>query len=243
MARLKILSNIKIAESFYRIQLQGDKKPFQAGQFINLSVGNDNGMILKRPISVFDVEGDVITLIYEIRGKGTKALSEMTLGELDAIYYLGNGFELYDNERKVMLIGGGCGVAPLYYVMKQYPDKEYYSYLGFADKDKAILIDEFEKLSHTEVTTDNGTYGKCGYVTQYALSEIDKIKPDVILACGPRPMLKELLKVKDARVLVSVEERMGCGIGACLVCVCETKDGNKRVCKDGPVFDIKELVL
>lgn len=243
MARLKILSNERIGEGFYKISLQGDTKEFVAGQFVNISIGNISGMILKRPISVYEVEGNIITLIYEIRGKGTKALSELQCGELDALYFLGNGFKLSDKEKKVMLIGGGVGVAPLYSIMKKYSDREFYSYLGFANKDKVILEKEFSKLSTTVITTDDGSYGKCGYVTAHAIADIEKIKPDIILSCGPKPMLKVLDAIENIKVLVSIEERMGCGIGACLVCTCETVDGNKRVCKDGPVFDIKELKL
>lgn len=243
MAELKILSNTKIGEGFYKIKLQGEKiGEFIPGQFVNLGVGNSEGMILKRPISVYETQDNVITLIYEVRGKGTEILKDTKSGTLDSLYFLGNGFKILDTEKKIMLIGGGVGTAPLYSVLKKYSDRQIYSFLGFANLKKVILEKEFSKYSQTVITTDDGSYGKKGYITEYAIKEIDRIKPDVILACGPRPMIKALSEIKGVKILVSVEERMGCGIGACLVCTCKTTSGNKRVCKDGPVFDIKELI-
>jgi len=243
MAQLEIISNHKIAEGYFKIRLKGDIKKFVPGQFVNLSVGHEDGILLKRPISVYDYNEGVITLIYEVKGKGTAALSKMKGGRLAAEYFLGNGFVLEENEKRIMLIGGGMGAAPLFSVMRCYRDKEFFPYLGFSDKERIILKEEYESLSETVISTDDGSFGHKGFITNIAVKDIEKIKPDVILACGPKPMLKALTLLKDVKVLVSVEERMGCGIGACLVCVCETVNGNKRVCKDGPVFDIKELKL
>jgi dihydroorotate dehydrogenase electron transfer subunit len=161
---------------------------------------------------------------------------------LDAEYFLGNGFKLSDSERKIMLIGGGMGAAPLYSVIKGYKDREFYPYIGFQTKDRIILQKEYSSFNAV-IATDDGTYGQKGFVTKIAADDLDRIKPDIILACGPKPMLRALAEIKNYKVLVSVEERMGCGIGACLDCACKTLSGNKRVCKDGPVFDIKELVL
>jgi len=203
-------------------------------------------MLLKRPISVYDYLDGFITIIYEVRGRGTEALSLMPEGtDTDALYFLGNGFELKETEKRVMLIGGGIGAAPLYSVLNGYKGKEFYSYLGFQSVDRIILKDEFSRECVTVIATDDGSEGKLGYITPCALCDIDKIKPDVILACGPKPMLRALAATapKDIRVLVSLEERMGCGFGACLVCAVNTVNGMKRVCKDGPIFDIKELVL
>lgn len=244
MAKLKIIDNIKIKENIYRIRLEAESADkFIPGQFVHLSVGNTDGMLLKRPISVNDIEGNIITLIYEVKGRGTAKLSGILSGTLDALYFQGKGFQLQDNERKVMLIGGGMGVVPLMSALKYYKDKLFYAYLGFSDKDKMILIQEYSALCNTLITTDNGSYGSKGFVTDYAKADLKRVRPDVVIACGPKPMLKALQDISGIRVLVSVEERMGCGMGACLTCTCDSVDGNRRVCVDGPVFDIRELVL
>lgn len=245
MAKLKIISNESIARDYYKIRLEcNEKKDFKPGQFVNLSVGTDNGLLLKRPISINDINGNIITLIYEIKGKGTYALSKIKSGQLDALYFLGNGFNITDLDKKIMLIAGGMGVAPLYSVLTHFPDRQFYSYLGFRDKDKIICYDDFYKYSEKiELVTEDGSRGKKGFVTDFAIQDIERIKPNVILSCGPKPMLSALRNIKDYRVEVSLEERMGCGFGACLVCSIKTKNGMKRVCKDGPVFNIKELFL
>lgn len=245
MAKVEIIDNRKIADNYYKVILKpSEDKEFRAGQFVNLSVGKDEGMLLKRPISVSRFTSDTIELLYEVRGKGTQRLSQMREGSLDADYYLGNGFDIKETDKKIMVVAGGMGAAPLYSVLNQYADREFYSYIGYQSKDKIILYEEYKHLSKSlTITTDDGSFGRCGFITQCVLEDIEEIKPDVVVSCGPKPMLKELTKIKSVRVLVSVEERMGCGIGACLVCVCKTKSGHKRVCKDGPVFDIKELIL
>ena len=247
MAKMIILGNAALGDGFYKMTLlPPEKKSFIPGQFINISVGDKYGMILKRPISVYDYKDGFITVIYEVRGKGTAALAEMPEGtETDVLYFLGNGFQLNESEKRIMLIGGGIGAAPLYSVINGYKGKDFYSYLGFQNAGRIILKDEFCNICQTVIATDDGSEGKKGYVAPCALNDIEKIKPDVILACGPKPMLNALALTapKDIRVLVSLEERMGCGFGACLVCAVNTANGMKRVCKDGPVFDIKELVL
>ena len=245
MARLEIISNLLIADRTYILKLRVDKSiPFVAGQFAHVGVPYQEGILLKRPLSVQSVIDDEMSIIYEIRGKGTEVLAGITCGELDVLYYQGNGFPVVAGDKKIMLIGGGIGVPPLFSVAEQYKDREFYSFMGFRSKDKVILEKEFQAVGELVITTDDGSYGEKGFAVMQAISLIHKIKPDVIFACGPKPMLKALTNVQDnVKIFVSMEERMGCGYGACLVCTCKTIAGNKRVCMDGPVFDIKELEL
>ena len=239
MAILEIISNQPISDNYFVIRLKGGEKEFTPGQFVHLSVGTSEGMLLKRPISVFDYEDGIITLVYEVKGKGTAALSKMRSGELCAEYFLGNGFPVTD--KKILIVGGGMGAAPLYPVAKRYKGV-IAAYLGYASKDKIILTKEYGELVDTVITTDDGSCGTGGYVTDAVKRDLMDINPDVIYACGPLPMLKAL-KALDIPVYVSVEERKGCGIGACLTCPVKTVDGYKEYAKTALSLDIAELVL
>ncbi|MDE7306018.1 MAG: dihydroorotate dehydrogenase electron transfer subunit, partial [Clostridia bacterium] len=162
---------------------------------------------------------------------------------------LGNGFNL-DGYKKIAVIGGGVGIFPLIATIREnLNDKEFYSFMGFRNKAAVCLLDELEKSKSLIVTTDDGSYGEKGNVVEAYLKRSDEIKADAIIACGPPVMLKVLkqqLEESGSKIpcFVSLEERMGCGVGACLVCVCKKSDGeNARVCKDGPVFNINEVNL
>lgn len=213
------------------------------GQFAHIKVP---GKILRRPISICDVQNDIMRFVFEIKGEGTEILARAKVGdELDMLAPLGKGFKLSKN-KKALFVGGGIGVPPLLYASKGFEDSV--AIIGFRNKDFVILEDSFIKSgSKTIVTTDDGTYGRHGFVTEPLLEVIDTV--DEVYACGPTPMLKAVAKIcrEHAKSCqVSLEERMGCGVGACLVCACKTKKNGdetySHVCKDGPVFDAAEVI-
>lgn len=244
--KAKILKNTLLKCNVYELVLHIDNMPeIQCGQFVMVDCGSADGITLKRPISIHSFEKTTITLLYQAAGKGTKALSTNNEGSfVDILMPLGNGFNV-KNYKKIALVGGGLGIFPLYSIIKKYPEREYHAYLGCKDESSFVCQDRFlNSCINTIITTDDGSAGKKGFVTDLLKEDISKF--DAVFACGPKPMLKALKSVTkdtDIPVFVSMEERMGCGFGACLVCTCKTKEGNKRVCADGPVFDINEVEL
>lgn len=246
-----VARNEEIAQNIYAITLElpesvGD---IHGGQFVNLSTG-DKSRLLRRPLGVMKAEGNLITVCYQVKGAGTRGLTAVRQGEkLSVLLPLGNWFDL-DGMDSVAVVGGGVGIFPLIATIREhYRQKKFYSYIGFRNIGAVCLLDELNKSKSLTITTDDGSYGKKGNAVQAFMEDIDKIKVDAIISCGPPIMLK-ILKQKLAErgvatpCFVSLEERMGCGLGACLVCVCKGADGdNLRVCRDGPVFDIKEVIL
>lgn len=222
------------------------------GQFLHLEVPT-GGILLRRPICISNYDDYCITTYIVIVGKGTKELSKLKPGDkLRAILPIGNGYILEENHKKVVLIGGGVGIAPLITVPKSYPNVEYFTYLGFGTKSMVMMQDDFKAVSkELTVCTDDGSYGKKGFPTDYLDADISRILPDVILTCGTTPMMKAVAAVSlkhNIKAYMSGESHMGCGVGACLVCTCAVKqpDGsikNKRACVDGPVFSLDEIIL
>ncbi len=244
-----IINNEKIAENIHAVTflLDGDCK-VRAGQFGNISVGGAH--LLRRPIAVCKAVGREVTFCYQIKGEGTQKLKTMGAGtKLNVLMPLGNGFFVEENEKKVALVGGGVGVFPLISVLREYaPTKEISAYIGYRNKDAVCGVEEFEKAAKFVGVTDDGSYGeKMNAVQAFEKDLLAGNRPDVVLACGPTPMLRALKALVEKQGLpcyVSLEERMGCGIGACLVCVCDLTNGKKaRVCKDGPVFNVNEVTL
>ncbi len=246
-----VKSNYAIAENIYMMTLTLSESvgEIHGGQFVNLSTG-DNSQLLRRPLGVMKAEGGDVTVCYQLKGEGTRNLAKAEKGQkLKVLLPLGNGFNLGD-KRNVAVIGGGVGIFPLIATVREYcGDKNFYSYIGFRNKNAVCLTDELEKSKKLTVVTDDGSYGKKGNAVDAYFDDAENVKADLIIACGPPVMLKVLKQKLTARgintpCLVSLEERMGCGVGACLVCVCKKHDGeNARVCKDGPVFDINEVEL
>lgn len=242
----KIISNEMVAQDTFELVVElADIPNIIPGQFAMLSVGSQDGVLLKRPLSIHDYQDKLITFLYTVKGKGTRLLSTYTQGEMEVILPLGNGFPLLEQDTKVVLLGGGMGVFPLYSVIRGNPQAQFYCYLGFRCKEQICAIERFKGTNcNTLVATDDGSVGKQGFVTDMLLADIDKIEPDIILACGPVPMFASLKKiVGDIPTYISMEERMACGFGACLVCACATQKGYVRTCADGPVFNINEVVL
>lgn len=223
----------------------------QPGQFIHITCGEGN--LLRRPISICDVDGDRMTIVFQVKGAGTEWLSERRPGDvLDVLGTLGHGFDLSKLGDRPVFIGGGIGVPPMLLTMKaaRAAGAQPEAILGFRNKDAVILEDCFRALGETHVCTDDGSYGRPGFVTD--LFQLHVSGCTAVCACGPKPMLRAIAQIAEAAGVpcqVSMEERMGCGIGACLVCACELKlrEGETgvrygHVCKDGPVFDSKEVV-
>lgn len=243
-----VKDNRKIAENVYMITLTLPKhdEKICGGQFVNLATG-DNSLLLRRPLGVCKLNGNDLTLCYQVKGKGTKKLTEAKAGdELKVLLPLGNGFDL-SAYKSVAVVGGGVGIFPLIATLRENKDKDFYSYIGFRNKGAVCLLDEFDGCKKLVVTTDDGSYGEKGNAVQAFFNDNPKV--DAIISCGPPVMLRALKRELQERgvktpCFVSLEERMGCGIGACLVCECKTADGgNARVCKDGPVFDINKVEL
>lgn len=220
----------------------------RAGQFANLSAGG--GHLLRRPLAICKAEGEEITVCFQVKGEGTKLLASTGAGmRLSVLMPLGNGFFVRDDERKVAVVGGGVGIFPMISVIREYAaTKEISAYIGFRNAAAVCGLDELKKAGRLVAVTDDGSYGeKMNAVQAFRADLAGGSRPDVVLSCGPAPMLralKEALKGTGIPCYVSLEERMGCGIGACLVCVCDLTNGaHARVCKDGPVFSIDEVEL
>ena len=234
-----IIENKKIAKDVYKIILRGDTSAIHnAGEFVNIQL---DGFYLRRPISVCDVEGDVLTLIYKVVGKGTEAMSKMSAGtQMQILTGLGNGYDLSLSGDHPLLIGGGVGVPPMYLLAKRLLEqgKDVRVILGFNTADEVFYEDEFRALGcAVTVTTVDGSRGVKGFVTD-ALPE----EYSYFYTCGPMPMFRALNKAVKTEGQFSFEERMGCGFGACMGCSCKTLFGNKRICKDGPVLKKEEII-
>lgn len=235
----RIQYNQQLTADVWEMRLEGDTGGITApGQFINIRL---DGLFLRRPISVCDWDGQGITIIYKVVGKGTAALGGMEPGQdLDVLCGLGNGFDVSRCGERTLVIGGGVGVPPMYGLAKALlrAGKTPVAILGFNKKEEIFYEDRFRELGiETTVTTVDGSYGVKGFVTD-ALPE----EYGYFCACGPLPMLKAVYNAAATSGLLSFEERMGCGFGACMGCSCRTKYGNKRICKDGPVLEKEEII-
>lgn len=238
-----------LAKEIYSVTVKAPEvvKAAKSGQFVTITA---EGFSLRRPISICEInkaEG-TMRLVFEVRGKGTEQIAHVNAGDnLDILAPLGNGFRIPDGKR-VIVVGGGIGVPPLLDVAKN-TGALCTAILGFRSYEKIILAEDFKAYgSNTIICTDDGSVGVHGVVTQPLAEELKKEEVGAVLACGPEPMLKAIVKLcleKDIPCQVSMEQRMGCGVGACVGCTCVLDRGGKdyyaRVCKDGPVFDAKEV--
>ena len=237
----EITENLQLTENIFRMKLKGDVSAVTApGQFVDIRIED---YYLRRPISVCDVENGEIIIIYKTVGHGTDAMSHMTAGEkLDVLTGLGNGYDLNRSGEHPLLIGGGVGVPPLYMLAKKLKEqhKEVSVILGFNTAKEVFYETEFKAIGcDVKVTTADGSYGNKGFVTN-AFPLVENYT--FTYACGPMPMLKAVYNTAVTDGQYSFEERMGCGFGACMGCSTKTKNGYKRVCKDGPVFDKEEIL-
>lgn len=246
----KILSNKKIAKHTYELILQArDHEDMVPGQFLNIKL---DGYYLRRPLSLCDIEEDKLRIIYKALGQGTKDLRTYLPGrKINVMTGLGKGFdvEALDASKIPLLIGGGVGVPPLLglakILTKSHPQSPKII-LGFNEKSEIFLDKDFEDLGTSlSITTVDGSFGRKGLVIDELKDLCKGDKKYYIFTCGPIPMLQAIYKIMEECDLdgqFSLEERMGCGFGACMGCSIETRQGPKRVCKEGPVFKKEDLV-
>ncbi len=234
-----VCANRPLTKDVWELRLAGDVSAVTGpGQFVNILL---DGLYLRRPISVCDRAEDGLTLLYKTVGQGTRQLSEKKAGDrLDLLTGLGNGYDLSDAGRAPLLLGGGVGVPPLYWLAKALIARgcKVSAVLGFNTKDEVFYEQEFRGLgASVTVTTADGSYGKKGFVTD-ALPE----NYSSVYTCGPEPMLRAVRRATEGPAQFSFEERMGCGFGACMGCSCKTVTGYKRICADGPVLRREEIL-
>jgi dihydroorotate dehydrogenase electron transfer subunit len=272
----KIINIERLAPDIFKMSLESEFITQNAlpGQFVNIKCCEGTGTMLRRPISICSLnkKNKSYDIVFQIKGAGTELLSKKKAGEyIDLIGPLGNSFNLDIIFRKAAVIGGGIGVFPLLFVLKESKAIVKHTYLGFRNKDSIVLYDKFKKNSTSfDISTDDGSTGNKGLVTDLLERDVECSMPDVIYTCGPKPMIKKVTAIAEMYGIpcqVSMEERMGCGIGACLVCACKTKsigdiplrsghsEGEvcpltstdswkySHVCKDGPIFWSNELLF
>ena len=235
-----ILTNEKVADKIFRMRLSGDTQYIvNPGTFINIKI---DGLFLRRPISVCDVENGVITIIYKVVGEGTRKMSRAPIGtEWQTLTGLGNGYDTSVSGSRPLLIGGGAGVPPMYLLCKKLiaEGKTPSVILGFGTKKQVFYKEMFTKLGvSVAITTNDGSEGTHGFVTDV----MDNFDYTYFYTCGSEPLLKAIYNKSKTSGQFSFEERMGCGFGACMGCTCETKYGNKRICRDGPVLVKEEII-
>lgn len=267
----RVIGNKQIASGIYRMTVESPEvvKKAVPGQFVHVKCGEGNSTILRRPMSIYRVNGNegAFEVVYRVKGKGTELLSRMKAGDvLDFMGPLGRGFYPIENramsdcqpDRKplparldnVAVVGGGTGIFALMFLLEKLDVPAKHVYIGFKSRDEIILKDEFEVVGNLSIATDDGSEGYKGSVTKFFEEDISNIRPQIIYACGPAPMLAKIADIAeryDIPCQISVEERMACGVGACLGCAVKIRRGDewvyKHVCKDGPVFWADEVVL
>ncbi|AIU81684.1 MULTISPECIES: dihydroorotate dehydrogenase electron transfer subunit [Bacillus] len=253
-AHLTVQSNLEIADRIYKMVLKGElvRHLTEPGQFLHLKVSDAVTPLLRRPLSIADVNfaANEVSVIYRADGEGTRLLSEKKEGgRIDVLGPLGNGFPVRRIEpgKTALLVGGGVGVPPLKELSKRLTEKgvNVIHVLGFQSAKDVFYEQECRAYGDTYVATADGTYGEKGFVTDVIREK--QLEFDVLLSCGPTPMLKALKQqYSHKEVYLSMEERMGCGIGACFACVCRTGESDTsyvKVCLDGPVFKAEEVAL
>ncbi len=252
--KTKLIKKEQLKDDIFKFSVEAKEianlaKP---GQFLEIRVIDNITPLLRRPISIYNVEKEtgIVEFIFQVKGKGTELLSKREIGEkIDIVGPLGNGIFKYKEYKNIAIIGGGIGVFPLYELAKnaKKEEKNVRTYLGFRNKDYVLLENEFKSVSNEVIiTTDDGSYANNGFAINYLEKDIEKENIDCIFACGPMPMLKAVKKLgfeKGIPCQISLEEKMACGLGVCLGCAVKTSDSTKEdpkyvhVCKAGPVFD------
>jgi dihydroorotate dehydrogenase electron transfer subunit len=248
-----VVANKLVGDGFYRLtvrshRLAADAKP---GQFAELRIGDGVEPLLRRPLSIHALDDrDAVSFLYQVKGRGTAALSRLKTGdELDLIAPLGAGFAVEERYKRVILVGGGIGIAPLMFLAQAYRAKggAVTALIGAQTKDCLLCRSDFHSLGcDVVVTTDDGSHGHRGYVTDILEEHLSAgAGPVAVYACGPPLMMRRTSTIAglyDVRCQVSLEEKMACGIGVCLGCAVLTTGGYKRVCADGPVFEAGEII-
>ena len=254
----ELLKKEMLIEGIYKFSVKAPEiaKDARAGQFLEIKVSETGEPFLRRPISIYNIdkENGIVEFIFQVKGRGTEILAERKIGDLtDIMGPLGFGGFKVQEYNNVAIIGGGIGTYPLYELVKELKGKANLNvYLGFRDKSLVTCEKEFEEvgLNKLVVTTDDGSYKEKGYAIDFMKKDIEEHKVDMIFACGPLPMLKAVRAYaieNNIPCQISLEERMGCGIGACLGCAVKVISGTEprygHVCKEGPVFNAADVEI
>jgi dihydroorotate dehydrogenase electron transfer subunit len=246
---LKVIDNKPLKKDFFIIELESSGKlpEMKPGQFVQARVDRSQETFLRRPLSIHDVDfvRNTFKLLVQVVGKGTESLSKLNKGDyLNLIYPLGNSFTLPAKGARTLLVGVGCGIAPLLYLGRYLKSQGIIPdiLLGFRNRDRILEYNDYEAVGNVFLTTEDGSAGEKGFVTGHSL--LGKARYDKVFCCGPEMMMKAiagLCRKNNTDCEVSLENLMGCGIGVCLCCVVDTVKGHLCTCTDGPVFNIKEL--
>lgn len=254
-----IISNEEIADNIYQMEIASSEvvEKARAGQFVHVKCSADSSRLLRRPISICRINKEIkcFNIVYRIQGEGTKDLSKRIPGDtLDYLGPLGNPFSLDERNNTIMVVGGGIGIFPLLCLLEQSKAKNKIALLGYKREKDIILAEEFIKYSKVVIVTDDGSNkeGHKGFVTDILKEQIELNKPNIVYTCGPTVMMKKVGDIAYQQALpcqVSIEERMGCGIGVCKCCPVKiwNFDDNawhyKQACKEGPIFWSDEVVF
>ena len=254
--KCELIKKEKIIEGIYKFSVKAPEiaKEAKPGQFLEIKVSETGEPFLRRPISIFNIDGEILEFIFQVKGRGTELLAKFEEGEkIDIIGPLGFGSFKVQEYKNVAIIGGGIGIYPLYELTKELKGKANLNvYLGCRDKSLVTCEKEFEAigLNKLVVTTDDGSYKEKGFAIDFMKKDIEVHKVDMIFACGPLPMLKAVRQYaleNNIPCQISLEERMGCGIGACLGCAVKVISGAEprygHVCKEGPVFNAQDVEI
>lgn len=246
MYNARIVSNAGAVDNLFKLVVELDGNLVaQPGQFVQLKIPS-NEFTLRRPLGIADLNKDRLTMFYRIVGRGTQFLSTVKENTtLDLIAPLGNGFNVIDGE-KILLVGGGVGLAPLLFAAQTFNAVDILIG-GKTAPEAEMWSNEFKSaVDEMFVTTDDGSLGVKGFVSDLLPTVLSNNHYDAVFVCGPPVMMKNVAALvidKNIRCEVSLESRMACGLGACLSCSIDTVDGRKKVCKDGPVFDAQKIFL
>lgn len=248
----EIIENRPLGGNYFLLECkgEGDFSSIRPGQFVQVKVEGSPNTFLRRPISINEVNvaQQTIALLIRVAGEGTAQLQTLKVGdELDLMLPLGNTFTIPEKGAKVLLVGGGVGIAPLLMLARFLHEKGVVveTLFGAQNSDGIFLEEEFKQYGSLHITTNDGSLGRKGFVTDHPILKEQIV--DFIYTCGPEPMMKAVARVAEKTGTpceVSLENLMACGFGACLCCVTETQEGNKCVCTEGPVFrstDLKEF--
>ena len=247
-----VTRNQRLNKEYVVIDLQLDDKPLgemKPGQFVQVKVDNSPNTYLRRPISIHDIDykNNIIKLLVQEVGEGTRWMGKLEIGDkVDMVYPLGNWFTLPEVTKNVLLIGGGCGVAPLLFLGRVLAEKGFKPrfLIGARNKEYLLGLDDYHKYGEVHMTTEDGSVGTKGFVIHHPVMKTFHPDFEMIYTCGPDAMMKVVAKYAANHGIgceVSLENNMACGFGACLCCVTATTSGNKCTCTDGPVFDSKVL--
>ena len=248
---LRVVANLRLNDDHHLLQLQAQDQieKIYPGQFANILVDHSQSVFLRRPFSIHavDYQRNIISILIKGIGEGTRSLSQTPVDSyLNVIFPLGNGFSLPTSAEKVLLVGGGCGVAPLLHLAQVLNENsnDISILLGARSAADLVELDQYEIYGKLLTTTEDGTHGEKGFVTDHPLFDKELNHFTRIYSCGPEPMMKAVAAKARLRAVtceVSLENTMACGFGVCLCCVTETTLGHKCVCTDGPVFNINQL--